>query len=248
MEFIVTNKVKIVDPSFNLQHLHSKGIIKHSEYQNLMSVLEPEYKVIKLLDKITGKEEKNTSPFSWYSQRKSCAWNLAPNSAVDNHLRLTRYYDLTYYFNLYSELYMESGNGHDVKSYLKASCNEVFIGPMTDLLLLSPAQQDNFPQHWDTKPATTSVRLHLIHPGSSEYNEVQGLFRNTCPDKEIEKVPIFQKWLPKYCAAVCKSRYWRLLNVLPMNVILVLSPSLRLKGSRTQTCGKASRTRNKKSR
>ncbi|XP_014029950.1 protein mono-ADP-ribosyltransferase PARP15-like [Salmo salar] len=51
-----------------------------------------------------------------------------------------------------------------------------------------PAQQDNFPQHWDTKPATTSVRLHLIHPGSSEYNEVQGLFRNTCPDKEIEKI------------------------------------------------------------
>lgn len=94
---------------------------------------------------------------------------------------------------------MESGNGHDVNKYLIASCNEVFIGPMTDLLLLSPAQQDNFPQHWDTKPATTSVHLHLIKPESpeynEEYNEVLGLFRNTCPDNEIIKVPLFLKIL-----------------------------------------------------
>lgn len=55
-----------------------------------------------------------------------------------------------------------------------------------------PAQQDNFPQHWDTKPATTSVHLHLIKPESpeynEEYNEVLGLFRNTCPDNEIIKI------------------------------------------------------------
>ncbi|XP_029566583.1 protein mono-ADP-ribosyltransferase PARP15 [Salmo trutta] len=51
-----------------------------------------------------------------------------------------------------------------------------------------PAQQDNFPQHWDTKPATTSVRLHRILPGSPEYDEVLGLFRATCPGNTIIKI------------------------------------------------------------
>ncbi|XP_055733800.1 protein mono-ADP-ribosyltransferase PARP15-like [Salvelinus fontinalis] len=51
-----------------------------------------------------------------------------------------------------------------------------------------PAQQDNLPQHWDTKPATTSVRLYSIQPGSPEYDEVLGLFQATCPDNTIIKI------------------------------------------------------------
>ncbi|XP_036821096.1 protein mono-ADP-ribosyltransferase PARP15 [Oncorhynchus mykiss] len=58
-------------------------------------------------------------------------------------------------------------------------------GPMTRLLV---AQQDNLPQHWDTKPATSPVQLYPIHPGSPEYDEVLSLFRNTCPDNEIKKI------------------------------------------------------------
>lgn len=62
MENIITNKMKLidwlrVDPMYILQHLHCKGIIKDREYQSLMSVPEPENKVIKLLDKIIGKKE-----------------------------------------------------------------------------------------------------------------------------------------------------------------------------------------------
>ncbi|XP_020316936.2 uncharacterized protein LOC109870722 [Oncorhynchus kisutch] len=51
-----------------------------------------------------------------------------------------------------------------------------------------PAQQDNLPQHWDTRPATTSVRLYPIQSGSPEYDEVLSLFRATCPDKTIIKI------------------------------------------------------------
>ncbi|XP_023866715.1 protein mono-ADP-ribosyltransferase PARP15-like isoform X1 [Salvelinus sp. IW2-2015] len=51
-----------------------------------------------------------------------------------------------------------------------------------------PAQQDNLPQHWDTKPATTSVQLYSIQPGSPEYDEVLGLFRATCPCNTIIKI------------------------------------------------------------
>ncbi|XP_023866724.1 protein mono-ADP-ribosyltransferase PARP15-like isoform X2 [Salvelinus sp. IW2-2015] len=50
------------------------------------------------------------------------------------------------------------------------------------------AQQDNLPQHWDTKPATTSVQLYSIQPGSPEYDEVLGLFRATCPCNTIIKI------------------------------------------------------------
>ncbi|CDQ75016.1 unnamed protein product [Oncorhynchus mykiss] len=51
-----------------------------------------------------------------------------------------------------------------------------------------PAQQDNLPQQWDTRPATTSVRLYPIHSGSPEYDEVLSLFRATCPDNTIIKI------------------------------------------------------------
>ncbi|XP_041699722.2 uncharacterized protein LOC121536483 isoform X1 [Coregonus clupeaformis] len=62
MRKITENKVDLIDwlrsdPSFILQHLHCKGIIKDREYQSLMSVPEPEDKVIKLIDKILGKKE-----------------------------------------------------------------------------------------------------------------------------------------------------------------------------------------------
>ncbi|XP_029496886.2 protein mono-ADP-ribosyltransferase PARP15-like [Oncorhynchus nerka] len=51
-----------------------------------------------------------------------------------------------------------------------------------------PAQQDNLPQHWDTRPATTSVRLYPIQSGSPEYGKVLSLFRATCPDNTIIKI------------------------------------------------------------
>ncbi|XP_024266414.1 protein mono-ADP-ribosyltransferase PARP15 isoform X2 [Oncorhynchus tshawytscha] len=50
------------------------------------------------------------------------------------------------------------------------------------------AQQDNLPQHWDSKPATTSVRLYPVQSGSPEYDEVLSLFQATCPDKTIIKI------------------------------------------------------------
>ncbi|CAB1329071.1 unnamed protein product [Coregonus sp. 'balchen'] len=68
MRKIMENKVKLIDwlrsdPSFILQHLHCKGIIKDREYQSLMSVQEPEDKVIKLIDKILGKKETTSLQF-----------------------------------------------------------------------------------------------------------------------------------------------------------------------------------------
>uniref|UniRef100_A0A4W5R6L2 Poly [ADP-ribose] polymerase n=1 Tax=Hucho hucho TaxID=62062 RepID=A0A4W5R6L2_9TELE len=51
-----------------------------------------------------------------------------------------------------------------------------------------PAQQVNLPQYWDAMPATTSVQLYPIHPGSTEYDEVLGLFRATVQWNKIIKI------------------------------------------------------------
>ncbi|XP_024266397.1 protein mono-ADP-ribosyltransferase PARP15 isoform X1 [Oncorhynchus tshawytscha] len=141
---IITNKMKLidwlrVDPMYILQHLHCKGIIKDREYQSLMSVPEPENKVIKLLDKIIGKKEITCCQF------------------------------------------LDTLKEHDV--------NETYPVLQQWITTLDlPAQQDKLPQDWAAMPATSPVQLYSIHPGSPEYDEVQGLFQNTCPDNEIKKI------------------------------------------------------------